>query len=256
MNKITLTILILFFSIIGNAQTNRIKVKNENLTDENYLKVDDFYLTHYLYIDLFLRENLLPDAKLEEVSTVINAIKKYVSIENPLVIEVEKPNNNNYLIAIMLAKKENEELLICYTNWNPNLKTFEDGIKDDTYTRWYFLNSNKMTSRNDLSKEKDYSKLNNIDLSNAYLFDEIKDNDSKIEKLILEATNNEDINIEDYIRGQLILLKYYIFSQDKNKIQEVRKHIEKQFENNKDKTNLKGLEVAFKTTLFQIDLMK
>lgn len=113
-----------------------------------------------------------------------------------------------------------------------------------------------MTSRNDLSKEKDYSKLNNIDLSNAYLFDEIKDNDSKIEKLILEATNNEDINIEDYIRGQLILLKYYIFSQDKNKIQEVRKHIEKQFENNKDKTNLKGLEVAFKTTLFQIDLMK
>src|SRR5690554_4267048 len=102
MNKITLTILILFFSIIGNAQTNRIKVKNENLTDENYLKVDDFYLTHYLYIDLFLRENLLPDAKLEEVSTVINAIKKYVSIENPLVIEVEKPNNNNYLIAIML----------------------------------------------------------------------------------------------------------------------------------------------------------
>lgn len=256
MNKITLTIFILFFYLIGNAQTNRIKVKSENLTGENYLKVDDFYLTHYLYIDLFLRENLLPDARLEEVSTVINAIKKYVSPEKPLVIEVEKPYDNNYVIVIMLVKKENEEILICYTNWNPNLKTFEDGIKDDSYTRWYFLNDNKMTYRNDISKEKDYSKLNNIDLSNAYLFDEIKENDSKIEKLISEATNNEDITIEEYIMGRLILLKYYILNQDQNKIQEVREDIAKHFENNKDKTNLKGLEVAFKTTLFQIDLMK
>lgn len=164
-------------------------MKNENLKEENYLKIDDFHLAHYLYIDLFLRENLLPDAKLEEVSTVINAIKKYVSPENSLVKEIEKPNENNYLIAIMLAKKENEELLICYTNWNPNIKAFEDGVKDDSYTRWYFLNQNKMIYRNDLSKEKDYSKLNNIDLSNAYLFDDLIENNSKIEKMILEVIN-------------------------------------------------------------------
>ncbi len=207
MNKILFPIIILFFHLSINAQTNRIYVKSENLKETNYLKIDDFYLTHYLYIDLFLRENLLPDAQPEEVSTVINAIKKYVSEENSLVIEIEKTNGNNYLIAIMLAKKENDELLICYTNWNPNLKIFEDGVKDESYTRWYFLNQNKMTYRNDLSSAKDYYKLNSIDLSNAYLFDELENNDLEIEKLIIESTKNENLTTENQIMGQLILLK-------------------------------------------------
>lgn len=69
-------IITLIFLIIVNfqvkAQVNRVLTDSGNLKEVNYLKADDFYLTHHLYIDLFLRENLLSDATKDEVMSVIN----------------------------------------------------------------------------------------------------------------------------------------------------------------------------------------
>lgn len=171
--KIVTCLLVVIFTNFGYAQSEKINIKTDNLSVSNYLKVDDFYLTHYLYIDLFLRENLFPDANLEDVSSILKALKTYVSVENKLDIEIEKPGKRNYLIRFAIFKKDDgTELFIAYTNWSVKNKQFEKEIKieNDSYTRWYFLNENKMTHRKDMFNQNDYSSMNKSDLANIHDF--------------------------------------------------------------------------------------
>ncbi|AOW19382.1 hypothetical protein [Urechidicola croceus] len=260
MNRKIITLLLLaIFTNFGYSQSDKINIKTENLTEVNYLKMDDFYLTHYLYIDLFLRENLYPEASPEDVSSILKALKKYVSVENKLDVEIEKPGKRNYLIRFAILKKDDgTELLIAFTNWSVKKKEFEKEIKmeNDSYTRWYFLNGNKMTYRKDMSDQNDYSTMNKSDLANAYLFDELSENDSEIESTIAEYLNQSDINISDKIMANLILLKYQIFKKDNDNVTKQTEHLTELFEQNKSKPNLRGLQVAFDATKYQIELMK
>ena len=257
--RIFIISLLILLTNIGYAQSDKIKIKTENLKESNYLKADDFYLTHYLYIDLFLRENLFPEASPEDVSSILKALKKYVSVENKLDIEIEKPGKRNYLIRFAILKKDDgTELLIAFTNWSTKEKIFEEEIKmeNDSYTRWYFINGNKMTYRKDMSNENDYSNMTKSDLANAYLFDELSDNDTKIKSTLDEILNQSDLNISDNIMANLILLKYQMFQRDNDNVIKQTKYLNKLFENNKAESNMRGLEMAFDATKFQIELMK
>ena len=260
MNRKIITLLLLaIFANIGYSQSDKIKIKTKHLTEANYLKMDDFYLTHYLYIDLFLRENLFPEASPEDVSSILKALKKYVSVENKLDIEIEKPGKRNYLIRFAILKKDDgTELLIAFTNWTVKKKAFEKEIKmeNDSYTRWYFLNGNKMTYRKDMSDQNDYSTMNKSDLANAYLFDELSENDSEIESTIVEYLNQSDITVSDKIMANLILLKYQILKKENDNVTKQTEHLTGLFEQNKSESNLRGLQMAFDATKYQIELMK
>lgn len=251
--------LLILLTSIGYGQSDKIKIKSENLNDSSYLKADDFYLTHYLYIDLFLRENLFPEASPQDVSSIIKALKKYVSVENKLEIEIEKPGKRNYLIRFAILKKDDgTELLIAFTNWSTKEKIFEKEIKmeNDSYTRWYFLNGNKMTYRKDMSTENDYSNMTKSDLVNAYLFDELSENDSEIKNTIDEILNESDLSVSDNIMVNLILLKYQIFQKDNDNLITQTQFLNELFETNKSEPNLRGLKMAFDATIFQIEFMK
>nr|WP_321231333.1 hypothetical protein [uncultured Psychroserpens sp.] len=257
--KIITLLLLAIFTNFGYAQSEKINIKTDHLTEANYLKMDNFYLTHYLYIDLFLRENLFPKANSEDVSSILKALKKYVSVENKLDIEIEKPGKRNYLIRFAILKKDDgTELLIAFTNWSVKKKEFEKDIKmeNDSYTRWYFLNGNKMTYRKDMSNQNDYTSMNKSDLANAYLFDELSDNDSKIKNTINEVLNQSDLGVSDNIMANLMLLKYQIFQKDNDNLIKQTKLLNKLFETNKSESNLRGLKMAFAATKFQIELMK
>lgn len=221
--------------------------------------MDDFYLTHHLYIDLFLRENLFPQASPEDVSAVLKAIKKYVSEENGLTIEIEKPGKRNYLIRIAILKNDDgTELLTALTNWSVKKRVFEKEIRieNDSYARWYFLNGDKMTYRKDMSEKNDYSKMDRIDLANAYLFDELPDNDAEIGKAIAIKLISSPLNVSDEIMANLVLLKYYIFMRDIDEVAKQTTLVLELFKKNNAQTNLRGLRMAFEATKFQIELMK
>jgi hypothetical protein len=260
MNRKIITLLLLaIFTNFGYSQSDKINIKTEHLTEANYLKMDDFYLTHYLYIDLFLRENLFPEANAEDVSSILKALKKYVSVENKLDIEIEKPGKRNYLIRFTILKKDDgTELLIAFTNWSVKKKEFEKDIKmeNDSYTRWYFLNGNKMTYRKDMSDQSDYSTMNKSDLANAYLFDEISENDSEIKNTIDEYLNQSELSVSDKIMANLILLKYQIFQKENDNVTKQTEYVTELFETNKSESNLRGLQAAFNATKFQIELSK
>lgn len=260
MHKKTLIIsLLLLITSIGFAQSDSIKIKSENLTETNYLKMDDFYLTHYLYIDLFLRENLFPTAGVEDVSSIITAIKKYVAVDSPLEIEIEKPGKRNYLIKMAILKKEDgTELLIAFTNWSTKERKFEKEIKmeNDSYTRWYFLKGSKMTYRKDMSTENDYSSLSKSDLANAYLFDELPENDTEIKSTIDTTLEESDLTVVDTISSNLVLLEYQIFQRDSDGIIKQTELLDALFKSNKEAIDLRGLEMAYNATKFQIELMK
>ncbi|MGX1927763.1 hypothetical protein [Flagellimonas sp. 2504JD4-2] len=255
---ITLFILICCLTV-GHSQSGKIKIKSDNLEETNYLKMDDFYLTHYLYIDLFLRENLFPEASPKDVSKILRAIKKYVSVENKLTIEIEKPGESKYLIRFAIFKKDDgTELFIAFTNWNAKKKFFEKEIKieNDSYTRWYFLNGDKMTYRKDMSNQNDYSNMTRSDLANAYLFDELSENDTKIKGLIDEVLTDGDATVSDNIMANLILLKNFIFKRENEKVASQTNYLTELFEKHKSDPSIRGLKVAFDATKFQIELMK
>jgi len=257
--KIITLLLLAIFTNFGYAQSEKINIKTDHLKEANYLKMDDFYLTHYLYIDLFLRENLFPEANSKDVSSILKALKKYVSVENKLDIEIEKPGKRNYLIRFAILKKDDgTELLIAFTNWSVKKKGFEKDIKmeNDSYTRWYFLNGNKMTYRKDMSNQNDYSSINKSDLANAYLFDELSDNDSEIKSTIDEVLNKSDLSLSDKIMANLILLKYQIFQKENDNVTKQTEYLSELFEKNKSESNLRGLQMAFDATKFQLELMK
>ena len=260
MNRKIITLLLLaIFTNFGYSQSDKINIKTEHLTEANYLKMDDFYLTHYLYIDLFLRENLFPEANAEDVSSILKALKKYVSVENKLDIEIEKPGKRNYLIRFTILKKDDgTELLIAFTNWSVKKKEFEKDIKmeNDSYTRWYFLNGNKMTYRKDMSDQSDYSTMNKSDLANAYLFDEISENDSELKNTIEEYLNQSELSVSNKIMANLILLKYQIFQKENDNVTKQTEYVTELFETNKSESNLRGLQAAFNATKFQIELSK
>ncbi|MFI1743754.1 hypothetical protein [Thalassobellus sediminis] len=259
MNRKIITLLLLLITNFGYSQSDKIDIKTENLTEVNYLKMDHFYLTHYLYIDLFLRENLYPEASHEDVSSILEALKKYVSVENKLDIEIEKSGKRNYLIRFAILKKDDgTELLIAFTNWSVKTKVFEKDIKmeNDSYTRWYFLNGNKMTYRKDMSDQSDYSTLNKSDLANAYLFDEISENDSEIKNTIDQYLNQSELSVSDKIMANLILLKYQIFQKENDNVTKQTEYLTELFEKNKSESNLRGLQAAFNATKFQIELSK
>jgi hypothetical protein len=252
--RIISVLIVAFHFISTNAQTNRVVLKTSNLTEQNYIKADDFYLTHYIYLDLFLRESLLLDATKDEVLKVINSIKKYSSAENPLVFEITKTENIKYKITVVIIEKDDKEILVFFTNWNPQLKEFEDAITDDSYTRWYYLNGDKLTYRKSVSKEIDYEIIEGARLANAYLFDELGDNDALIENLI--SNIDKDDTIENYLYAMIVKLKYYVFKRDKTKVDNIIETLNDKFEENKDNLSVRGLQSAFETTLFQIELMK
>nr|WP_321227609.1 hypothetical protein [uncultured Psychroserpens sp.] len=257
--KIIILLVLILLTNIGYAQSEKIDIKTGDLTESNYLQMDDFYLTHYLYIDLFLRENLFPDASPEDVSSILKALKKYVSVENNLDIEIEKPGKRNYLIRFAILKKDDgTELLIAFTNWSTKERIFEKEIKmeNDSYTRWYFLTENKMTYRKDMSDQNDYSNMTKSDLANAYLFDELSKNDTEIKSTIDEFLNESDLSVSDKIMTNLILLKYQIFQKDNNNLIKQTAYLNELFEINKSEPNIKGLKMAFDATKFQIELMK
>ncbi|WGH76385.1 hypothetical protein P8625_04285 [Tenacibaculum tangerinum] len=260
MNRKTFILLTLtIFTSFGYSQSEKIKIRTNHLNEGNYLKIDDFYLTHYLYIDLFLRENLFPEASPQDVSAVLKAIKKYVSVENKLDIEIEKPGKRNYLIRMAILKKDDgTELLIAFTNWSVKKRMFEKEIKleNNSYARWYFLNENKMTYRKDMSNQNDYSNMTDSDLANAFLFDEQLDNDIKIQSTINKTLNNNDISVSENIKTNLILLKYHLFKRDTENISKQTEYLNTLFKNNESKHNLRGLKMAFDATKFQIELMK
>ena len=260
MNRKIITLLLLaIFTNFGYSQSDKINIKTEHLIEANYLKMDDFYLTHYLYIDLFLRENLFPEANAEDVSSILKALKKYVSVENKLDIEIEKPGKRNYLIRFTILKKDDgTELLIAFTNWSVKKKEFEKDIKmeNDSYTRWYFLNGNKMTYRKDMSDQSDYSTMNKSDLANAYLFDEISENDSEIKNTIDKYLNQSELSVSDKIMANLILLKYQIFQKENDNVTKQTEYVTELFETNKSESNLRGLQAAFNATKFQIEISK
>lgn len=257
--KIITLLLIAIFINFGYAQSEKINIKTDHLTEANYLKMEDFYLTHYLYIDLFLRENLFPEATPEDVSSILKALKKYVSVENKLDIEIKKTGKRNYIIRFAILKKDDgTELLIAFTNWTVKKKKFEKEItiENDSYARWYYLNGNKMTYRKDMSNQNDYSSMDKSDLANAYLFDELSDNDSEIKNTIDQFLNQSNLSVSDKITANLILLKYQIFKKENDNLIKQTKYLTELFEKNKSESNLRGLQMAFDATKFQIELMK
>jgi len=254
--KVTLLV-ILLISGFCFSQSEKINIKTKPLKEANYLNADDFYLTHYLYVDMFLRENLFPEATTSDVAAVLNAVKTYVSEDQNLDIEIDTPGKRNYLIRIALLKKEGKELFIVFTNWDAKDKHFEKkiDIENDSYTRWYFLNGDKMTYRKDTSEQYDLAGMSKSDLANAFLFDELENNDGEVSELLHDYLQQDSLSLSEQLMAKLIQLKYTIFKGNKAKISEQLEYLDNIFKENASEDSLRGLKMTYDTIRFQIELM-
>ena len=106
-----------------------------------------------------------------------------------------------------------------------------------------------------MSNQNDYSNMTKSDLANAYLFDELSENDTEIKSTIDEILNESDLGVSKKIMANLILLKYQIFQKDNDNVIKQTEYLNELFENNESESNLRGLQMAFDATKFQLELM-
>ena len=237
------------------GQSENVKYYTNNDAKSKYLKADKFYLTHYLYLDLFLREDLYKEANPNEVAYILNLIKEYSSIDHPLDIEIRLNKKTTYKLRVKIAEKDGEVLFIVFTNFNLQTKKYEKEITGESYTRWYFLNGSKLTYRKDMSRENDYDTMNEIDLANAFLFDEIIENDKQVESTAKKGIETEEDRFQIFI-GDLILLKNSIYQSENDKTKKLIDQIESDIKSNKGEKGIASIQSILDVTKFQIELMK
>jgi len=240
---------------LASGQSNNVEYFTNNNAKNEYLKADNFYLTHYLYLDLFLREDLYTEANADEVAYILSLIKNYSSIEHPLDIVIKLNKKNTYKLRIKIVEKDGEVLFIVFTNYNLQTKKFDKEITGESYTRWYFLNGSKMTYRKDMSRENDYKTMNDIDLANSYLFDEIAENDNQVENTVQKGIKSEEDKFQIFI-GDLIKLKNSIYQDDLEKTKTLISQIETEIKSNNSEKRIASVQSMLDVTKFQIELIK
>ena len=126
------------------------------------------------------------DNNLRNILQLLKALKKYVSVENKLDIEIEKPGKRNYLIRFTILKKDDgTELLIAFTNWSVKKKEFEKEIEIEIESAEKEIESLKKESLKNISTISEEMASKVIEQISGEPM-----NQSSIKAAVLEAAKN------------------------------------------------------------------
>ena len=96
--------------------------------------------------------------------------------------------------------------------------------------------------------------MDKVDLANAYLFDELIENDKDIKTSIAESKLDTE-DVKQLLMGELILLKSFILEGKKTETSKLTEQIEETLKLNEMNRALRGIQIAFDATKFQMELM-
>ncbi len=213
MKKTTLTLIVtMCFNFMTSQEKFKVYYTDESKTNTN--NFDKFIFAHNFFADAFYRTDLYKQLSSTDMAEIIETIRQKITPENA--IKFEFPQNDKTIGQLIFhIEKETKDgpVLIMSTNFDQNNRKFNKK-EDNHLVRWYFIKNNLIVYRKNLFNNEDEEKFikekENGELVELYLFDEILNNNTKVEKLINEIFSDKDSTEIQKLYAYLYQQEYYL----------------------------------------------
>jgi hypothetical protein len=193
------------------------KILKEGAEKEgNWLRLNEFFMIHYLYTDIFYRLGLHRILTLPDKIQILAGLLYNLDFENPVNLIVEEfLGSASLVVSVQLVRIGDQLSVLLATNTDREGKEIFAGVQNiaKTYKRSYVILEDQLIALTDLyseSKEAELIEENSADnLAQFYIFDGNSSNDTVAEGLLIGSIR-EAKNAAERSRSQLTLCRYYL----------------------------------------------
>ena len=183
---------------------------------ENWLRLNEYFLIHYLYNDIFHRFGLHRLFRLEDKIRILAVVLYNLDFQTPVNLIIDNfTEEGSLVVSLQLIQIGQRRGLLMATNTDPEGTTIYGGVENvaKTYKRSYVIVEDQLIALPDLYSQSRESTLiaeNSADrLARFYIFDGNFSNDTVAEGLLIGSIREAETQIERS-RCELILSRYYM----------------------------------------------
>jgi hypothetical protein len=183
---------------------------------ENWLQLNEYFLIHYLYSDIFQRFGLHKILSLEDKIRILAAVLYNLDFQTPVNLIIDDfSEEGSLVVSVQLMKFGQQRSVLLATNTDPKGRRIYVGVENvaKTYKRSYLIVEDQLIALQDLYSKRRESALiedNRADrLARFYIFDGNLSNDTVAEGLLIGSIR-EAKNPLERGRLELMLSRYYI----------------------------------------------
>jgi hypothetical protein len=191
-------------------------LKDGRQNHENWLELNEYFLIHYLYSDIFFRFGLHKRFSLEDKIRILAAVLYNLDYQAPVNLIIDGFSEEDPLVvSIQLMKFGQQRSVLLATNTDPRGSRIYVGMENiaKTYKRSYLIVEDQLIALQDLysrSRETSIIEENRADrLARFYIFDGNLSNDSVAEGLLIGSIREAETPLERS-RLELMLSRCYI----------------------------------------------
>jgi hypothetical protein len=183
---------------------------------ENWLQLNEYFLIHYLYTDIFHRFGLHKLFSLEDKIRILAAVLYNLDFKTPVNLIIDNyTEERSLVVSLQLMQIGQRRGVLMATNSDPKGTTIYAGVENvaKTYKRSYMIVEDQLIALPDLYSRRRESAIideNRADrLARFYIFDGNISNDTVAEGLLIGSIREAETPIERS-RCELILSRYYM----------------------------------------------
>jgi hypothetical protein len=183
---------------------------------DNWLQLNEYFLVHYLYTDIFQRFGLHKTFSLEDKIRILAGVLYNLDFQTPVNLIFDNfTEQGSLVVSLQLMQIGEQRSVLLATNTDREGTTIYLGMENvaKTYKRSYVIVEDQLIALPDLyslSRESALVRENSADrLARFYIFDGNISNDSVAEGLLIGSIREAKTPLE---RGhsELILSRYYM----------------------------------------------
>lgn len=183
---------------------------------DNWLQLNEYFLIHYLYTDIFHRFGLHRIFSLEDKIRIFAGVLYNLDLQTPVNLIIDNfSEEGSLVVSLQLIQIGEQRSVLLATNTNREGTTIYVGVENvaKTYKRSYVIVEDQLIALTDLYSESRESALieeNCADrLARFYIFDGNISNDIVAEGLLIGSIREAETPLERS-RSELILSRFYI----------------------------------------------
>ena len=183
---------------------------------ENWLELNEYFLIHYLYSDVFYRFGLHTLFSLEDKIRILATVLYNLDFQTPVNLIIDDfSEEGSLVVSVQLMKFGQQRSVLLATNTDPKGSRLYVGVENvaKTYKRSYLIVEDQLIALQDLysrSRETSIIEENRADrLARFYIFDGNLSNDTVAEGLLIGSIREAETPLERS-RLELMLSRYYI----------------------------------------------
>jgi hypothetical protein len=183
---------------------------------DNWLRLNEYFLIHHLYTDIFHRFGLHDRFSLEDKIRIFATLLYNLDFSSPVNLAIDNYNQEGSLVvSLQLIHIGNQRGVLLATNTDPDGRKIFVGAENiaKTYKCTYVIVEDQLIALSDLYSEKKETRLieenHAEELAHFYIFDGNSSNDKVAEGLLIGSIRQAGSLLERS-HSELTLCRYYM----------------------------------------------